>query len=93
MEKPKCENHDTHEYRLDSGLARIKTLEERDRQSQELLIRLVAIQETFNSSLNDKEDRLRALELCPAKKWDSVGLIVITSVIGAIVGFLAKSFL
>ncbi|MBC8061711.1 MAG: hypothetical protein H7Y18_13730 [Clostridiaceae bacterium] len=51
------------------------------------------IYENMRVELEKRDDRITALEMIPAKKWEKISIQIITSLVTTIVGFLAGNFL
>lgn len=69
---------------------------EQENVMNEVLTRLTRIEtkiDSYRTTLNDHETRIRALESKPGKKWDAIVAGIIGAVIAGLVGFVIGKLL
>lgn len=82
-----CSEHSAHARAISKHDERLDTHGEEIDSMRECIVRLTAIQEADHEWRERAEERISALEMKPAARWDSVVDKAVLAVIAGVVGF------
>lgn len=86
-----CPDHSAHKRAIEQHDLRLNAHGQQLDKISETLAALQEIERQNQERIDAVDERLRVLEAVPAKRWDAATACVLTTVIGAVVGFVISS--